>query len=185
MSARGWSLLGFFALLLIGYALFFTEWVRPVPIEVASQVRFTLERPRFGRPAKPPTAGGQAGQGNRVVKVDATQSAALPDKEAVDPTPPGVGHVTFSLDAWYRLTRIRVEDIPADGSEPKVLWNVKGKSQPVNSLLYGIVPPGLSPILAELTAEPLQPGVPYRIVLEAGRRRGTNSFMTVALGQGD
>ena len=77
------------------------------------------------------------------------------------------------------LTALRVEDVPADGSAPKVLWRLAGKSRPTRSLLYGRDPEGLKPVVPGATAELLKAGVPYRLFLAAGRRRGTNDFKTM------
>ena len=61
------------------------------------------------------------------------------------------------------------------------MWHLIGKSRPVDSLLYGRDPDGMRPILDGLKPEPLLPEVPYRLIVEAGRRRGTNDFKTVSL----
>ncbi|MFO1499930.1 MAG: hypothetical protein U1G07_16325, partial [Verrucomicrobiota bacterium] len=58
MNSRRWMLLGAFATLLVLYAVFFTEWFRPAPIGIASQVRFAIQPPRFGRPVKQVTVAG-------------------------------------------------------------------------------------------------------------------------------
>lgn len=206
MSARHWTLVGAFAALGLSYVIFFTEWLRPAPIEVASQVRFSVQPPRFGRPA--PKANAARGampdaakatstkngrpaappQGffppppaktNPVVAREMVDRVGRPEKGAIDQAPGGVANVTFSLDNWYQLTRVRVEDVPADGTAPNVAWQLVGKSLPLNSLLYGRNPEGMKPLLAEAKAEPLKAGVPYRLIVEAGRRRGTNDFKTV------
>ena len=86
----------------------------------------------------------------------------------------------MAIRRWYELTAIRVEDVPVDGTAPKVIWRLAGKSAPLNSLLYGRDPVGMKPLAAG-TAQPLVPGAPYRLIVEAGRRRGTNNFTTVPL----
>jgi hypothetical protein len=234
MRARGWIFIGIFVVLGLIYVYFFTEWLRPAPIEIASQVRFSLQPPQIRQPAlKNPRPGtnqklspdqmvrvftpdGQTGMVSRsrvIVKrtadsrsvtnevptmipfVSATppskaakkaQEPALdrigrPDKSIFDPTVGGPAPVTFSFDAWYKLTRVRVEDVPVDGSTPKVMWELVGQSLPTESLLYRRVPPGMRPLVAGSDAEPLVPGAPYRLIIEAGRRRGTNNFTTVEL----
>jgi hypothetical protein len=82
------------------------------------------------------------------------------------------------MDGTYQLTKLRVEDMPADGSAPKVFWRLAGKSVPTTVFLYGRDPEGLKPLVQGATAEPLSPGVPYRLIVEAGRRKGTNCFTT-------
>jgi hypothetical protein len=181
MKARSWVLCGLLVALLVTYAAFFTEWLRPAPIEIASQVRFALQPPRFGRPVVKKDALGKPGQTNQVVPRNVFEIIGRPEKGTIDQAPGGAANVTFSLDNWYTLTKIRVQDVPADGSAPQMMWELVGKSRPVNSLLYGRVPDGMRPILEGLMPEPLKPGVPYRLILEAGRRRGTNNFRTVEL----
>jgi hypothetical protein len=182
MKTRSWVLCGLFVALVGVYATFFTEWLRPAPIEIASQVRFAVQpNPRFGRPVVKKDLQGKPGPTNQVVPRNAFEIITLPEKGSIDQAPGGAANVTFSLDNWYTLTKIRVQDVPADGSAPQTMWDLVGKSRPVNSLLYGRVPDGMRPILEGLMPEPLKPGVPYRLILEAGRRRGTNNFRTVEL----
>jgi hypothetical protein len=187
MKSRRWILIGMFVALGIVYVVFFTEWLRPAPIEIASQVRFSIQPPRFGRPPKPAAKGNtnapshQPPATNQVKFVDPYERIGQPEKGRLDPAPGGVANVTFSLDGWYHLTSIRVEDVPADGSKPQVLWQLVGKSRLVNSLLYGHDPEGMRPLLQGANLEPLQAGVPYRLIIHSGRRSGTNNFRTVEL----
>ncbi len=109
----------------------------------------------------------------------ATRTVDVPDWGKVDQSPGGVANVTFSFDGRYVLTAIRVEDQPADGAAPKVVWNLLGKSPPTSTLLYGRDPQGMKAATPSAKAEPLVAGVPYRLIVEAGRRRGTNSFKTM------
>ena len=101
-----------------------------------------------------------------------------PEKGAIDQAPGGVANVTFSLDDTYILTSIRVEDVPSDGTKPNVLWQLKGKSRPARSLLYGRVPEGMTNVVPGAVAEPLKAVVLYRLFLQAGRRRGIKDFTT-------
>lgn len=211
-------LVGLFIALGLSYVIWFTEWLRPAPIEIASQVRFSVQPPRFGRPApkndkqrlantnqppgapmrvvvkRPPGEPGKPGDAEQIVTVTSNvlvqpakkvppeplvERIGRPDKGSFDDAPGGAARVTFALDDWYQLTRIKVEDVPADGTAPNVIWNLVGKSLPLNSLLYGHDPTGMKPILEGLKPEALKPGVPYQLIVEAGRRRGTNYFKTV------
>lgn len=177
------------------YVFFFTEWVRPEPIQIASQVRAVIHPPRFGRPApgikmtNVMTMKGDAPVKNNVVvrtsmaagTNQAKRVVDVPDWGKVDQSPGGVANVTFSLDSRYTLTALRVEDQPADGSAPKVVWGLTGKSLPTSTLLYGRDPQGMKPLTPGAKAEPLVAGVPYRLIVEAGRRRGTNNFKTTPI----
>jgi hypothetical protein len=89
-----------------------------------------------------------------------------------------VANVTFSMDDKFELTKLRVEDLPADGSKPKIMWQLTGKSPLLSVFLYGRDLEGMKPVAQGVLAEPLEAGVPYRIIVEAGRRRGTNCFTT-------
>ena len=243
MKIRDWVLVGALGALALLYVVFFTEWLRPAPIEIASQVRFSVQPPRFGRavprkvtlprgtftgtqtgmtqvawfgktgevirvgetnlviqdmmrtggtgqlvrlgpkgvaiPAKPLAPNPRVKPGEEVERV------GLPETGKIDQAPGGVANVTFSLDAWYQLTRIRVEDLPVDGTPPNVVWHLVGKSLPLNSLLYGRAPEGMKPLVQGANPEPLKPEVPYRLIVEAGRRRGTNGFRTTELRPAD
>lgn len=194
MKARQWTLLGLLIALGLTYVFCFTEWLRPAPILIASQVRFSLQpKPRFGRPERKVTVSNKSVQGTgevRVVKMITTnppppaprfERVSRPESGILDQTPGGAANVTFSLDDWYRLTRIRVQDVPADGSAPKIVWQVVGQSLPLNSLLYSRCPSGMKSVPDGAVAEKLIPGAPYLLVVEAGRRRGTNRFTTVPL----
>src|SRR2546425_5346240 len=114
MTARRWIHFGVLVALGLSYIAFFTEWLRPAPIEIASQVRFTIQPPRFGRPVKktdqPPQPGkggrsGQPAQGNQPARPEPFERIGLPDKGVLDQAPGGVANVTFSLDGWYNLTK--------------------------------------------------------------------------------
>ncbi len=223
MKYRIWILLGAFAALGLGYAVYFTEWFSPAAIEISHQVRFSSQAPTFGRPAPAPknsknqknaktnnpavkpvrlpnlaeistnfveavkranlviqTNGGKTsvvlrasgGKTNRASHASASSSGlAYAEKGAT-------ANVTFSLDDYYALTSVHVEDVPADGSNPTIMWHLKGKSQPVKAFIYGKDLEGMAPIAKGVSAEPLIAGVPYRLILQAGRRRGTNEFTT-------
>ena len=207
MKIRNWVLIGVLGALAVTYVICFTEWLRPAPIEVASQVRFSVQPPSFGRAPKQTNqtklvmkgvrlqasgtgAPGQPVTGNppshsvkneQTAPKDQVERIGRPEKGGIDQAPGGVANVTFSLDGWYKLTRIRVEDVPVDGSAPTVVWQIVGKSMPLNSLMYGLDPEGMKPLLEGSHPEALKPSVPYRLIVEAGRRRGTNSFRTLEL----
>lgn len=185
MNSRIWILAGVFVLLILSYVVFFTDWVRPAPIQIVSQVRESILQPRFGRPLKDEVSTNV--EPGRVIKVETNQVIAarrqarrvrLPYWGEIGPAAGGVANVTFSLDDTYVLTALRVQDVPMDGSASRILWSLKGKSAPTRSLLYGRVPQGMEPTTPGAAAEPLMAGVPYHLIVEAGRRRGTNAFQT-------
>jgi hypothetical protein len=187
MNKRSLMLAGVLAVLGLLYIVLFTEWIKPEPIQIASQVRASVQRPRFGRNVTQrnmtnlPTAKGDIMivRTNLIVRTNEAQRVRLPDWGEIDQAPGGVANVTFSFDGAYRLTALRVQDVPADGSPPRVVWQLAGKSLLTSSLLYGRDPQGMKPVLPGTKAEVLTAGVPYRLIIEAGRRRGTNSFTTI------
>ncbi|MCI0534114.1 MAG: hypothetical protein L0Z50_02685 [Verrucomicrobiales bacterium] len=186
MNVRRGLLLAVFAVLGLAYIALFTDWLRPAPIEIASQVRFSILRPRFGRPAQPPGSPKlqpghpeqEAMKVDKLVRTNQPRRVRLQDWGLIDPSPGGVANVSFSLDDRYSLTALRVEDVPANGAAPKVVWQLAGKSQPTHALLYGRNPEGMKPVTTNAIAEPLVAGAPYRLIVESGRRRGTNYFST-------
>ena len=180
MKNRSWILAGVFAGLLLAYVIFFTDWLRPEPIQVVSELRLSVLPPHFGRvaPKKPAGTNNAAALTNKLAKMAEAQAAKLAEAGFRESAGDGA-YVTFSLDDAYQLTHLQVEDVPADGSAPKTVWLLKGKSMPVRALMYGRDPEGMIPVLAGQKAEPLKAGVPYRLIIEAGRRRGTNNFTTV------
>jgi hypothetical protein len=186
MNKRSLMLAGVLAVLGLLYIVLFTEWIKPEPIQIASQVRRSVQKPRFGRPVTqriltnlPTAKGDMLVRTNLIVRTNEAERVRLPDWGAIDQAPGGVANVTFSLDGAYTLTALRVQDVPADGSPPRVVWQLAGKSQRTSSLLYGRDPQGMKPVLPGSKAEALTAGVPYRLIIEAGRRRGTNSFTTI------
>lgn len=178
-----WMLSGLLAVLGLIYVFVFTDWLAPVPMEIASQVRPVIQQPRFGRrtkSAKPADGAARPdGKGDMVRKVDTAQPVPVesPRPELAEPAN-GVAHVTFSLDGRYSLTSIRVFTINPDGERGKMMWDLTGDSRPLNSLIYGLVPAGMT-ASAEGTAQPLEAGTKYRLEATAGRRRGTNVFQTI------
>ena len=186
MNKRSLMLAGVLAVLGLLYIVLFTEWIKPQPIQIASQVRTSVQKPRFGRPVTqriltnlPTAKGDMLVRTNLIVRTNEAERVRLPDWGAIDQAPGGVANVTFSFDGAYTLTALRVQDVPADGSPPRVVWQLAGKSLRTSSLLYGRDPQGMKPVLPGTKAEALTAGVPYRLIIEAGRRRGTNSFTTI------
>ena len=116
----------------------------------------------------------------RVIHIEHT---ARPLREAwtgngqrVDPTGKQVNNVSFSLHQDYRLTSVRVFASAKTNAPP--LWHLVSKngSAPVNTIAYGMDIPGMASALPGTAAEPLEPGVDYRLVVEARSAKGTDVF---------
>jgi hypothetical protein len=102
------------------------------------------------------------------------------DGKRVDPTGKQVNNVTFALHKDYRLTSVRV--VPAAEAQTNkaahTLWHLisKAGSPPVNGFAYGQPIPGMTSSVPGFVTEPLEPGVQYRLLVEAGPVKGTNDF---------
>ena len=96
-----------------------------------------------------------------------------------DPNPMGET-VRFLLDRPLRLTSITV--IPLDTVEtnknPVPLWHLisDSSSRPTKEFSYGFRLEDMQPAVKGSMAQPLQPGVNYRIVVEAGRKKVQHDF---------
>jgi hypothetical protein len=192
MNRRTITLLGIAAALGIAYVVFFTDWISPEPIQIASQVRPVIQQPRFGRSSSKAVPGNPFTTDTRgnVLTPVAGQPTPTETRRPLPPTGPpeasplvepanGVAHVTFSLDARYSLTSLRVLEVGPDGSRGRIVWDLKGKSRPLNGLIYGRNPAGMEPTTPDALAASLEPGTLYRLEVAAGRRKGTNVFQTV------
>ncbi|HEY5044181.1 MAG TPA: hypothetical protein VIK53_19595 [Verrucomicrobiae bacterium] len=110
-----------------------------------------------------------------------------PAVQFVTPGDPGakprtVYVTSIALDREYPLTSIevlRVGDLP-DNKPGFPLWHLVGKSAPTRSLVYGNAPAGMTPYVSGARPTPLEPGVAYRILIEAGRLRGQHDFTITA-----
>lgn len=167
MNRRLGTLGALTALLAVTYVIVFTDWLSPVPIEIASQIRPIIQPPRFGRRPRSPES-----------TPPTTPSQPTSNGKLTDP-PNGAAHVTFSLDASYSLTALKVIRLETEGQPRRVVWELKGRTPPIRALIYGNDPGGLKPLQPSQRAEPLQAGIPYQLEVTAGRRKGTNSFQTV------
>jgi hypothetical protein len=99
-----------------------------------------------------------------------------------DPTAVQANPVTFLLRGNYRLTSIRVAsaDDMATNNRPMYLWHLisDSNSVPVKSFSYGQRPTGMKPAIPFTHPEPLQPGVNYTLMIEAGKIKGQTNFVT-------
>ncbi|HEY1661941.1 MAG TPA: hypothetical protein VGI03_05935 [Verrucomicrobiae bacterium] len=87
----------------------------------------------------------------------------------------------FSLGERYIVTEIKV--VPLDEWHTNKLalplWHLVGKtSDPLNHFFYGRNLDGLNPEVDGARAQPLQPGINYRIFVSAGSAKGWHDFQT-------
>jgi hypothetical protein len=131
------------------YVYYFTDWFRPKFIRIEYTVRSLREA--------------WGGNGRRA---DAGKQAH---------------NVTFSLHKDYRLTSVQVVTAAESRTNKyaHALWSLTSKSgsAPVNSIAYGMPIEGMEPsVTGGPEAEPLEPGVEYRLIVEARSVKGTNDF---------
>ena len=86
MNKRSLMLAGVLAVLGLLYIVLFTEWIKPEPIQIASQVRTSVQKPRFGRPMTqrmltnlPAAKGDMIVRTNLIVRTNEAQRVRLPD----------------------------------------------------------------------------------------------------------
>ena len=142
-----------FVVILAGvYIRCFTDWTKEKHIRVEHTVR-----PNIAVPSRR----GDAGQ---VVK-------------------PAAYTLIFSLEREYKLTSVKVVPAAEYQANPNVLplWHLVGdaKSEPTRFIVYGLPLPGMKPMVAYADARPLEPGVEYRLIVEAGRTRGEHDFKII------
>jgi hypothetical protein len=132
------------------YAIYFTDWFKPKVIHVGFTVRPVYAAAARPLPFQPRTAG------------------------------PATYSVTFAMDREYRLTAVQVvqADMLATNANAPALWRLTapGRTVPIKGFAYAAPLPGMMPFLPGAEPRPLQPGVNYRLLVEAGRYRGQCDF---------
>jgi hypothetical protein len=138
MNKRSLMLAGVLAVLGLLYIVLFTEWIKPEPIQIASQVRTSVQRPRFGRPVTQRTPTNlltakidMIVRTNLIVRTNEAQRVRLPDWGEIDQAPGGAA-MSPLVSMALTLTALRVQDVPADGSLP-VVWQLL-RQEPADEL---------------------------------------------------
>jgi len=138
-------------LLAAGAAVYvFKDWLAPEPIQIAYTVR----------PAPAPRN---------------------PPKTRSDPPSGKPGYnVTFAFNQKLKLTAVKVFPLQEvlTNKYPHAIWNLASASNSpaVKSLVYGGRLRGLQPTVKGATADTLEPGVTYRLVIEAGKLTAEKDF---------
>lgn len=89
--------------------------------------------------------------------------------------------VTFSFDHYYKLTHVKVVAVSdiATNKYPHTLWELDtlSNSIPIISFIYGARIGGMKLALKDVTAEPLEPEVQYRLFVKlADGREAQHDF---------
>ena len=96
-----------------------------------------------------------------------------PDSSLVNP-------VMFGFDRKVKLTSVAV--IPLSDLQtnkyPQAIWHLVSDSNsvPTKTFYYGEAIRGMRPEVKGATAEPLEPGVPYRLFIAAATFKGEHDF---------
>jgi hypothetical protein len=132
----------------------FKDWLKPEPIQIAYTVR----------PIQP------------------SRNPAPTDGEYGEYPPSGKAgyNVTFAFNQKLNLTAVKVFSLQdaMTNKYPYPLWNLVSDSNtpPVKSLIYGAPIPGLRPSVKGATADPLEAGGSYRLVIIAGDVKTEKDF---------
>jgi len=149
MSRKEYILVGFVMLLVGVYVVFFTNWFKPKVMRIEHSTRSLREA----------WSGGQ--------RVDPTGKQEL-------------GNVTFTLHRRYKLTSVKVVPLGEFLTNKYVpaTWELVSKSgsDPIDGFAYGMSIPGMVAARELLAPEPLQPGLEYRLMVEAGGLKAEHDF---------
>jgi hypothetical protein len=96
---------------------------------------------------------------------------------------PLVSPVSFAFDGKYRFTEVKVvsADDYATNKYANPLWHLisDSNSVPTKAFLYGGLIKGMKPATPRAHPEPLQPGIPYIMMVAAGKIHAQTNFHTV------
>ncbi len=149
MTRKQWSLVAL-AVLLGACSLYLNrDWFATNPIQISHRSM----PPRFGYGGK-----------------------RRPEDAAVDP-------VLFMLNRSVNLTSLKVIPVSdlATNKYPHPSWHLQSDSNsvPITEFFYGAPIRGMKPAIKGIVAEPLQPGVSYRVLVEAGSHKIEHDFVPV------
>ncbi len=101
------------------------------------------------------------------------------------PTSNGINPITFGFDHKVRLTSLKVVAVAAlqTNKYAQPIWYLisDSNSVPTKDFLYGTLIPGMRPAVKGARPDPPEPGVPYRLLIEAGTRKATHDFVPTAV----
>jgi hypothetical protein len=92
-----------------------------------------------------------------------------------------INPIIFGFDRKVKLTSLKV--IPVSAIEtnkyPHPIWQLVSESNsvPIRELVYGMRIPGMHPAIPGASADPLEPGVNYRLLIESGGQKVSHDFV--------
>jgi hypothetical protein len=96
------------------------------------------------------------------------------DTGAIDP-------IYFDINRKLKLTSIKVISVneAATNKFPHLLWHLTSESNsvPIKDFSYGSNIKGMHPEVKGATPDPLEPGVQYRLLVEAGPVKAAHDFV--------
>jgi hypothetical protein len=91
-----------------------------------------------------------------------------------------VESLMFGFDRRLKLTSLKMVPIEAlkTNAYAHAVWELVSDSNsvPIKDFTYGMDIGGMRPPIEGLTPEALEPGVPYRLLVRAGKQRVTHDF---------
>ena len=92
--------------------------------------------------------------------------------------------VLFGFDTKHKLKVVKVVPLSdiATNKYPHAIWHLVSDSNsvPTKEFSYGAPIPGMHPALKGVTADPLEPGVQYRLFIETEGRKAEHDFTAAA-----
>ena len=92
--------------------------------------------------------------------------------------------VYFAFDRKLKLTSLKVipvSEIETNKHPHPIMYLVSdSNSVPIAEWSYGIPVRGMRPAVKRAVPDPLQPGVKYRLIIEAGKTKAEHDFVPVA-----
>ena len=103
-------------------------------------------------------------------------------KKTVDTGP--IEPIYFDIDRKLKLTSVKVVSVAeaVTNKYPHTFWCLisDSNSAPVKDFSYGGKISGMRPEVKGATPDPLEPGVPYRLLVEAGPVKVAHDFVPVS-----
>jgi hypothetical protein len=119
---------------------------------------------------------------NRFAREQMTIHPSLRPSRQADAT---VFPVFFALNDNFRLTSVKVIPFQGDKFNPlgRPVWQLisDSNSVPIRAFAYGQRIKGMKPALAGTRPDPLEPGVVYRLLVEAGSVKASADFRARAI----